>query len=70
MAASTRSLGMFTPLAFCMAVRRRELASGLVPPSLTAITISLPMRVKSFDIRSQRFILRPFLNSNARPIYQ
>nr|GFC35586.1 hypothetical protein [Tanacetum cinerariifolium] len=59
---------MFTPLPFWMAVRRRALVSGLGPPSFTAITISLPMRVKSFDIRSHRFILRPFRNSNARPI--
>src|SRR5262245_47161985 len=68
MAASTRSLGMLTPLAFCMAARRRRLESGLGPPAFTAITISRPMRVKSFAIWPQRFILRAFRNSNARPM--
>jgi hypothetical protein len=45
-----------------------ELASGFGPPSLTAITISLPILVNALAIADQRFIFLPFLNSNALPI--
>jgi hypothetical protein len=45
-----------------------ELESGSGPPSLTAITMSLPILVKALDMADQRFIFRAFLNSKALPI--
>jgi hypothetical protein len=51
-----------------MIALNRELASGFGPPSLTAITISLPILVNALAIADQRFIFLPFLNSNALPI--
>ena len=42
--------------------------TGSGPPSFTAITISLPMRVKVLAIADQRFIFRAFRNSKALPI--
>src|SRR5690606_22547099 len=68
MALSTFSLGILMLLAFWITARNLELASGSGPPSLTAITMSLPIRVKALAIADQRFILRAFLNSNALPI--
>ena len=41
---------------------------GSAPPSLTAITISLPILVNALAIADQRFFLRAFLNSKALPI--
>ena len=52
MAASTLSLGMFTPFAFWTARRSWGLRSGSGPPALTAITMSFPIRVNCFAIRS------------------
>src|SRR5690606_31857098 len=68
MARSMFSLGMFTALAFWITARSLELASGSGPPSLTAMTISLPILVKALAMADQRFIFRAFLNSNALPI--
>jgi hypothetical protein len=59
---------MFAALAFWMTARNRELASGFGPPSLTAITISFPIRVNALAMAAQRFIFLPFLNSKALPI--
>jgi YebC/PmpR family DNA-binding regulatory protein len=67
-ALSTLSLGILTAFAFWITARKRELESGLGPPSLTAITISFPMRVNALDIADQRFIFLAFLNSKALPI--
>ncbi|MNE50394.1 hypothetical protein D3C80_1449640 [compost metagenome] len=68
MARSTLSLGILAALAFWITALNLELASGLGPPSFTAITISLPILVKALAIADQRFIFLPFLNSNALPI--
>ncbi|MCY1313124.1 hypothetical protein D9M70_636210 [compost metagenome] len=68
MALSTLVFGMFAALAFWITALRRELVAGSGPPDFTAITISLPMRVKVFAIELHRFIFRAFLNSNALPI--
>src|SRR5690606_40995511 len=68
MARSTLSLGIFAALAFCITARNRALVSGLGPPSLIAITMSLPILVNVFAIADQRFIFLAFLNSNALPI--
>src|SRR5690606_24499928 len=68
MAASIRSLGMFTALAFWIAVRKRALFSGRGPPSLTAIAISFPKRVNWTAILAQRLNFLSFLNSKALPI--
>src|SRR5690606_40506827 len=68
MARSTLSFGIFADLAFCITARNRAFVSGLGPPSLTAITMSLPILVNVLAIADQRFILRAFLNSNALPI--
>ena len=51
-----------------MTARRRELVSGLGPPSLTDIAMSLPMRVKVLAMADQRFIFRALRNSNALPM--
>ena len=68
MARPTLSLGIFADLAFWITALSRELVSGFGPPSLTAIEMSLPIRVKVFAMADQRFIFRAFLNSNALPI--
>jgi hypothetical protein len=68
MARSTLSFGMFAALAFCMTARSRELLSGSEPPSLTAITMSFPIRVKVLAMADHRFIFLAFRNSNALPI--
>src|SRR5690606_13107952 len=59
---------MFTAFAFWMAVRSRELPSGLGPPSLTEMAISFPKRVNCTAIFAQRLNFRSFLNSNALPM--
>ena len=41
------SLGMFTALAACIAMRRRKLASGSAPPCFTATAISLETLVNA-----------------------
>ena len=48
--------------------RSRPFVSGSGPPPFTAITMSLPMRVKVLAIWPHRFILRAFRYSNALPI--
>ena len=68
-ARSIFSLGMFAAFAFCITARSLELLSASGPPSLTAITISLPIRVKVLAIADQRFIFLAFLNSKALPIF-
>src|SRR5690606_2777722 len=59
---------MLAAFAFCITALNLALVSGLGPPSLTAITISFPIRVKVLAIADQRFIFLAFLNSNALPI--
>src|SRR5690606_1545413 len=68
MALSTFSLGMFTALAFWITALNLALEWGSGPPSLTAITISLPILVKALDMADHLFIFRAFLNSKALPI--
>src|ERR1700749_663144 len=68
MAASTRSLGMLTLLAFSMQRRRAGLVAGSGPPALTAMAISFPIRENCFAIRSQRANIVDFLTSKMRPI--
>ena len=69
MARSTLSLGIFTALAFWMTARNLELLAGSGPPSFTAITMSLPIRVKALLMADQRFIFRALRNSKALPIF-
>ena len=68
MARSTLSLGMFSDLAVWISIRSRGLPAGSGPPALTAITISLPSRVKVLAILPQRLNLRALRNSKALPI--
>ena len=68
MAPSTFSLGMLTPLAFCIARRSCGLRSGSGPPALTAMTMSFPMRVNCFAIRSYRANIVCLRFSNMRPM--
>src|SRR5277367_2832385 len=68
MAASTRSFGMLTLLAFSMQRRRAGLVAGSGPPALTAMAISFPIRENCLAIRSQRANIVDFLTSNMRPI--
>src|SRR6185437_7061039 len=68
MAASTRSLGMLTLLAFSWQRRRAGLVAGSGPPALTAMAISLPIRENCLAIRSHRANIVDFLTSNMRPI--
>jgi hypothetical protein len=68
MAASILSFGICAFFAFCMALRKLGLVSGLGPPSLTAIAISLPALVNAFAILSQRANFDALRYSNARPI--
>ena len=51
-----------------MTALKRELLSGSGPPSLTAITMSFPIRVNALLIAYQRFIFLALRNSNALPI--
>src|SRR5262245_23303955 len=67
-AASTRSLGMFTLLAFWKQRRRAALVLGSGPPAFTAIAISLPMRVNCLAIRSQRANIEALRTSKILPI--
>src|SRR5665647_2326984 len=68
MALSTTSFGIFSARAFSIKARRRELVSGLAPPSFTAISISFPIRVNVLAILSQRANFLALRYSNALPI--
>src|SRR5574342_946405 len=68
MAASTLSLGMLAARAFWMARRRAGLPSGLAPPDLTAMAMSLLMRVKAFAIRFHRANMVALRVSKMRPM--
>src|SRR5215471_12555797 len=68
MAFSTLSFGMFAARAFWMTRRSAGLDSGLGPPFLTAIVISLPMRENSLDMRSQRANIVALRVSKMRPM--
>src|ERR1041384_2576073 len=68
MAASTLSLGMLTARAFCITRRRWEFEFGSVPPALTAMVMSLPMRANCFAMRFQRANIACFLTSKMRPM--
>src|SRR4030095_3731811 len=67
-AASTRSFGMFTLLAFAKQRRKAGLVLGSGPPALTAIEISFPIRLNCLAIRSQRANMVDFLTSNILPM--
>src|SRR6185436_18873823 len=67
-ALSTLSFGMFAVRAFWMTRRSEGLDSGLGPPFLTAIVISLPMRANSLDMRSQRANIVALRVSKMRPM--
>src|SRR6185436_4130906 len=68
MALSTLSLGMFTDRAFWITRRSEGFDSGLGPPFLTAIVISLPMRANALDILSQRANIVALRVSKMRPM--
>src|SRR4051794_12626408 len=68
MAFSILSLGMLAARAFWTTRRRAGLLSGLGPPALTAMAMSLPMRVKAFAILSHRLNMVAFLVSKIRPM--
>src|SRR5262245_44081659 len=68
MAVSTLSLGMLTARAFWITRRNAGLLSGFGPAALTAIVISLPIRVKAFAIRSQRANIVDLRVSKMRPM--
>src|ERR1041385_80392 len=68
MAFSTLSLGMFTDRAFWITRRSEGFDSGLGPPFLTAIVISLPMRANALDMRSQRANIVALRVSKMRPM--
>jgi hypothetical protein len=59
---------MLAALAFCIKTRKRGLVEGSGPLALTAIVISLPMRVKVRDILPQRLSFLALRYSNALPI--
>src|SRR5262245_37653346 len=59
---------MFAARAFWMTRRNAGLDSGLGPPFLTAIVISLPMRENSLDMRSQRANIVALRVSKMRPM--
>src|SRR5689334_16156233 len=59
---------MLTARAFCSARRSAGLPSGLVPPPLTAIAMSLPTLVNCFATRSMRAKMADLRFSKARPI--
>src|SRR5882757_3493299 len=69
MAASTRSFGMLTLLAFWKQRRRAGLVAVSGPPTFTAMAISFPMRVNCLAIRSQRANMVCLRTSKMRPIY-
>src|ERR1051325_4515741 len=58
---------MLTARAFCSARRSAGLPSGLVPPLLTAIAMSLPILVNCFATRSIRAKIVCLRFSKARP---
>lgn len=62
------SFGMFMPRAFWIAIFNRELASGLGPPTFTAMAISLPMRVNSLLNLALRAKIRCLRFSKMRPM--
>jgi hypothetical protein len=59
---------MFAPRAFWSARRSAGLPAGLAPPTLTAIAISLLIRVKAFAIRFHRANIVALRVSNIRPM--
>src|SRR5262245_415931 len=59
---------MLMARAFWITRRSAGLFSGLGPPALTAIVISLPMRANALDILSQRANIVAFRVSKIRPI--
>src|SRR5262245_7651208 len=59
---------MLTARAFWTARRSAGLFSGVGPPAFTAIAISLPIRWKAFDIRSQRANIVLLRVSKMRPM--
>ena len=65
---STLSFGMLTARAFCIARRSAGLVPGSGPPFLTAMVMSLPMRLNCFAMRFQRANIVCFLTSNMRPM--
>jgi hypothetical protein len=65
---STLSLGMFSALAFRIAVRSLGLVSGSGPPSLAAIVMAREIFGKTRDMLAQRFSFEARRYSNARPI--
>src|SRR5512139_2618073 len=65
---STLSFGMFTARAFWITRRKAGFEFGSVPPFLTAIVISLPMRLNCFAMRFHRANMACFLTSKIRPI--
>src|SRR5690554_3068100 len=69
MAASILSFGIFTALALLTAVLSLELDSMCGPPSLTAMAISLPIRVNCTAILAHLLNFRSLRNSNALPIF-
>ena len=68
MAASILSFGMLTARAFWMTRRSAGFEAGSVPPVLTAIVMSLPIRANCFAMRFQRANIACFLTSKMRPI--
>jgi hypothetical protein len=68
MAASTRSFGMPTLLAFWKHLRKAAFDPGSGPPAFTAIAISFPIRVNCFAIRSHLANIEALRTSNILPI--
>src|SRR4051812_17128916 len=68
MADSTLSFGIFAERAFWSARRRVGLPSGLVPPDLTAMAMSLLTRVNNFAILFQRANIVALRVSKIRPM--
>src|SRR4029077_11582891 len=67
-AASTRSLGIFTFLAFWKQRRRAALVFWSGPPDFTARAISFPIRVNCFAILSHLANMVALRTSKIRPI--
>jgi hypothetical protein len=65
---STLSFGMFTARAFWITRRSAGFEFGSGPPFLTAIVMSLPIRLNCFAIRFQRANIACFLTSKIRPM--
>src|SRR5262245_32392273 len=59
---------MLTARAFWITRRSAGLPSGFAPPALIAIVISLLMRAKAFDMRSQRASMVALRVSRMRPM--